>query len=243
MISRNRFFQGVILVVLISFISSGCSVTIQKGRRSDIEKIESLMSEIKMLNTKLDSLEETKSEEVSELEKAKRLLEQRLKKEIGDRDVRLEMAARGLTIVFLTEILFDSGKAELKEEAFPALDKVAKVLKENLPGRRIGVEGHTDNEPIKYSGWKSNWELSVARAAGVLHYLVDQRSLDPTRMSITGYGEYRPVTSNDTPEGRKENRRVEIVILPKNIEKIQADIDKISERKREIQKRLKKYKK
>ncbi|MFH1782408.1 MAG: OmpA family protein, partial [Candidatus Omnitrophota bacterium] len=107
----------------------------------------------------------------------------------------------------------------------------------------IGIEGHTDNEPIKYSGWKSNWELSTARATSVLHYIVDERGIAPERVSATGHGEFKPVSSNDTEDGKRQNRRVEIVVLPKNIEKIQADMQKIVERKREIEKRLEKYKK
>jgi chemotaxis protein MotB len=95
------------------------------------------------------------------------------------------------------------------------LDKVAAVLTTTVSDLNIGIEGHTDNVPIKYSGWKSNWELSTARALSVLHYLEDSKNIDPKRLSATGYGEFQPVTVNDTPEGRQKNRRVEIVILPK----------------------------
>jgi chemotaxis protein MotB len=88
-------------------------------------------------------------------------------------------------------------------------------LAENVPENDIGIEGHTDNEPIRYSGWKSNWELSTARALSVLHYLIDKKGISPLRVSAIGYGEYRPVASNVDKEGRRLNRRVEIVILPK----------------------------
>jgi chemotaxis protein MotB len=111
--------------------------------------------------------------------------------------------------------LYDSGKAKLRSEAYPILDKVARILTENVPEHNIGIEGHTDNEPIKYSGWKSNWELSTGRALSVLHYLVDEKGISPHRVSAIGYGEYRPVASNETKEGRQMNRRVEIVILPR----------------------------
>ena len=76
------------------------------------------------------------------------------------------------------------------------------------------IEGHTDNQPIKRSGWKSNWELSTARALSVLHYLSEKSVAEP-RLAATGYGEYKPVATNDAREGRQKNRRVEIVILPK----------------------------
>jgi len=243
MMYKKGLFCSVLCVILITLVSSGCSITIQKGRRSDMEKIESLSFEIETLNSRLMELNQAKEQEVSELDKAKRLLEKRLKKEIGDKEVRLEMAERGLAIIFLAEILFDSGKAEIKEKGFKVLDKVAKVLRGSIGGRDIGIEGHTDNEPIKYSGWKSNWELSTARATSVLHYLVESKTISPEKVSATGYGRHRSVASNDTPEGRRQNRRVEIVILPKNIEKIQADMDKLAERKKRIERRLKRYKK
>ncbi|MFC1621665.1 flagellar motor protein MotB [Candidatus Omnitrophota bacterium] len=236
-------FLSVLFVTLLCVAISGCSVTIQKGRRSDIEKIESLEYEIEALNARLAQLQQAKDNEISELGNAKELLEKQLKREIGDKEVRLEMAEKGLAIIFLSEVLFDSGKTDIKEEANSSLDKVAKVLKENLPGREIGIGGHTDNEPIKHSGWKSNWELSTARATSVLHYLVDERGVVPEMVSATGHGKYKPTVSNDTPEGRRQNRRVEILVLPNNMEKIQADMDKIAERKRKIQRRLKKYKK
>jgi chemotaxis protein MotB len=124
------------------------------------------------------------------------------------------MMEKGLVITFVADVLFDSGKAKIKSEAYPILDKVAVVLKKNVPQLNVGIEGHTDNQPIKFSGWKSNWELSTARALSVLHYLVDQKGIIPERLSAMGYGEYSPVASNDTKEGRQMNRRVEVVILP-----------------------------
>ena len=73
--------------------------------------------------------------------------------------------------------------------------------------------------------------------------MVDEKNTDPKKISATGYGEYRPVSSNDNVQGRRQNRRVEVVVLPKNIEKIQTDIDNIEKRKKEIERRLQKYKK
>ena len=185
-----------VMIIFLSFLLAGCTVIFQKGRRSDIEKIDSL------------------SKQLEELENAKRLLEERLSQEIGNDEVRLQMQDKGLVITFVADILFDSGKAKIREEANPILDKVAKVLNENVPQFNIGIEGHTDNEPIKHSGWKSNWELSTARALSVLHYLVEQENIVPERISAIGYGEYKPVASNDTKEGMRLNRRVEIVVLP-----------------------------
>lgn len=192
-----RNFVLIAVILIVSFSLLGCTIIFQKGRRSDVEKIDALTSK------------------VSELDQAKRLLEERLKQEIADKQVKIQMLEKGLVITFVSEVLFDSGKAKIKSEAFDSLDKVARVLSETVPDLDVGIEGHTDNVPIKVSGWKSNWELSSARAMSVLHYLVDKKGIAGDRVAAIGYGEYRPVASNDTPEGRKQNRRVEIVILPK----------------------------
>jgi chemotaxis protein MotB len=190
-------FLKTALIFLVSFTLTGCTVIFQKGRRSDVEKIQQL------------------SQQVDELSQAQKTLEERLAQEIQDKQVKLEMAEKGLVITVVGDLLFDSGKAKIRPEAQPVLDKVARVLNENVPDFNVGIEGHTDNVPIKLSGWKTNWELSSARALSVLHYLVNEKGIDPGRLSAIGYGEYRPVTSNDTKSGRQQNRRVEIVIIPK----------------------------
>jgi chemotaxis protein MotB len=206
-----------ILVIFLALSLCGCTIILQKRHRSDVEKIDEL-------STELDRIKLLKEKEIERLNEAKKILEEKLKREIADKQVRLEMAGRGLVITLVAEVLFDSGKARIRPEAYSILDKVASVLSEELPGREIGIEGHTDNEPIKYSGWKSNWELSTARATSALHYLVDKRGLSPDDVSAIGYGEYRPIASNDTPEGRQLNRRVEIVILPK-IAKVRPELE------------------
>lgn len=196
----RRMVQLISLVTIVSFLSFGligCTLIFQKGRRSDMEKITQLKSEL------------------SEMERAKAELEDKLKKEIGNKEVKIEMLERGLVITFVSEVLFDSGKAKLRGDALEKINKVSSVLNTTVRDLNVGVEGHTDNVPIKYSHWTSNWELSSARAMSVLHYLVDSQDVAPQRLSATGYGEYHPVASNDTAEGRQKNRRVEIVILPK----------------------------
>ena len=188
---------SLLLVVFISVALSGCTLIFQKGRRSDVEKISHLKSQL------------------TDLERAKAELESRLSSEIGDKEVQVDMLEKGLVITFMSEVLFASGKADLRADSLNKLNKVASVLKTTVSDLNIGIEGHTDNVPIKHSGWKSNWELSTARALSVLHHLEDKEGIDPKRLSATGYGEFRPVVSNATKEGKQKNRRVEIVILPK----------------------------
>lgn len=186
-----------IFVVALAFSLTGCTVIFQKGRRTDVEKIAQLKSEL------------------SELERAKQELEDRLRREIEGKEAKVEMTDRGLVVTFVSEVLFDSGKAKLRDDSLAKLDKVSGVLNTTVRDLNVGIEGHTDNVPIKYSGWKSNWELSSARAMSVLHYMIESTDMDPARLSGTGYGEYRPIASNDDATGRQKNRRVEIVILPK----------------------------
>ncbi|MFH1504011.1 MAG: OmpA family protein [Candidatus Omnitrophota bacterium] len=196
---RNLF----LLLIIFVFFINGCAVVLQKGRRSDIEKIQSLENELQTFKN------------------AKDILTQQLSQEIKDKQVRLEMAQKGLVITFVAEVLYDSGKADLKEQSLPVLNKVVKILKEEVPGNNIMVEGHTDNEPIKYSRWKTNWELSTQRALSVLYHL-ESGGVNPLRLSAAGYGQYKPVASNDTIEGRQFNRRVEVVILPKIVKKMET---------------------
>jgi len=194
--SNKVILMNISLALVFVLGLSGCTVILQKGRRTDIEKISKLKNDM------------------SELERAKNELEKRLQDEINNKQVKVEMQDKGLVITFVSEVLFDSGKAKLRKDSFSKLDKVASVLNTTVADLNVGVEGHTDNKPIKRSGWKSNWELSTARALSVLHYLSDKSVAEP-RLAAIGYGEYKPVSSNDTKEGRQANRRVEIVILPK----------------------------
>ncbi len=163
----------------------------------------------------LDRLAEQKEEESNELLQAERELAESLKKELGQARAKLQMTERGLVLTLLDEIFFDSGKAVIKEEGLQTLDKVAQVLRDTVPDSPVAVEGHTDNDPIKYSSWLSNWELSSGRAMAVLHHFAEQRGIAPERLRAVAMGEFHPVASNDTAEGRRQNRRVEIVILPK----------------------------
>jgi len=170
----------------------------------------------------VSQLEQEKNREISELERAKIELEESLKKEIGEYQAKLQMTERGLVITFLSEVFFDSGKDVVKEDGKSALQKVAKVLNKDVPDSDVAIEGHTDDQPIKFSGWKSNWELSSARALAVLHYIIDECKVTPQRLSANGYGEQRPVAPNNSQENMQKNRRVEIVILPSTISKVKS---------------------
>lgn len=131
-------------------------------------------------------------------------------------DVRQD--ERGIILSLKDNILFESGKAEIKDSSAEILNMVASIVKKTP--HKVLIEGHTDNLPIRNSLFPSNWELSTARAASVLNYLIKNYNLPPDRFAISGYAEYKPVASNETPQGRAKNRRVDIVFLNVNKEEV-----------------------
>lgn len=132
--------------------------------------------------------------------------------------VVVEETYRGETVEELAaDLFFESGSAALTEQGRLRLDGVATRLKRDFAGRRVRVEGHSDNQPIGPSLrtiFPTNWELSSARATAVVRYLQDTHSLDPTRLEAVGMSAYYPAADNATPEGRAQNRRVRIAVLP-----------------------------
>ena len=125
--------------------------------------------------------------------------------------VGMAQERRGLVISLTEAGFFDPGHAELMESSHVVLDAIADSLL-STPNR-LRIEGHTDTRPIHTAQFPSNWELSTARAIYILSYFRKHFEFDPAKVSIAGYGEYRPIAPNDTPEGRAKNRRVDIVIL------------------------------
>ena len=122
-----------------------------------------------------------------------------------------------IVLVMPTDVLFDPGKTEIKEEGEAALREIAKALR-TVRGRRFQVMGHTDSTPIRKEEFPSNWELSCARALVVVHYLIKQ-GVRANTLSAAGYGQTDPVAGNGTGSGRARNRRIEIALLP-NIEEL-----------------------
>lgn len=117
----------------------------------------------------------------------------------------------GVVLQLNNSILFDSGESVLKAECYEVLDVVSTIIPEL--NNEVMVKGHTDNRPIKSNKYQSNWELSTARALAVVRYFIDNKGLEPTRFSATGYGEYRPLIENSSEENMEINRRVEVLIV------------------------------
>jgi chemotaxis protein MotB len=135
--------------------------------------------------------------------------------------VTLNKEDRGLKLSFQGRVLFDLGKADLKPEVIEVLNDIAEMIRE-WPNH-VRVEGHTDDLPIGNAIFPSNWELSVARAVRVLRFLVDEKKIDPKRISAVGYGEYRPILPNDSTENRAKNRRVDLVILRLSLQEVEPE--------------------
>lgn len=142
-------------------------------------------------------------------------LEQALQHEISMHAVALHREIEGLVISLREFGFFDSGSAIMKPSAMPALDRIASILA--LRTCRLRIEGHTDNVPIHTVQMASNWELSTARSTELVRLLIVRYRFAPERLSAAGYAEYHPIASNYTPQGRAQNRRVDVVILREHI--------------------------
>ena len=150
------------------------------------------------------------------LDDTKMTIQTSLKDQIAAQEVEVIEAENKLKVIFVDKILFDSGSAEIN----PKGKKLLRVLSKSLKGNKnqnIVIEGHTDNVSLTASLMKrfpSNWELSTARASAVARFLQEEGGIDPHWLSARGYSFYRPVAPNDTPDGRRQNRRIEIVLGP-----------------------------
>jgi chemotaxis protein MotB len=140
-----------------------------------------------------------------------------LKKDIADKNVWLSFTERGLDVTVSSEKLFVSGSSDLSDEGKAFLDQFEAALDESFLYNYIFIECHTDNQSLAIFEWKSDWDFSFARALNVLRYFTESKKMNPLRFSAAGFGRYRPRDTNDTKEGRRLNRRVEIIIAPEQL--------------------------
>lgn len=169
-----------------------------------------------MLRESIALFKKTKEEEVQTVSRTYEDLLNEMKGEIEQGQIAITELKGKLTVDVVDKILFDSGRAEVKPEGLDVLKRVVEILK-TVTDKIIRVEGHTDNVPIAGTlakRYPTNWELSAARAINVTRYL-EKEGLDPALLSAAAFGEYQPVADNETPEGRAKNRRIAIILLPK----------------------------
>lgn len=163
---------------------------------------------------KKKSVIELQEKVIQLLDDTKKTIETSLKDQIAAQEVEVVEEADKLRVIFVDKILFDSGSVEINARGRELLLVMADALK-NSQDQEILVEGHTDNVPLSAvlkKRFPSNWELSTARAAAVVRFLQEEAGIKPERLSVRGYSYYRPVASNTTEEGRRQNRRIEIIL-------------------------------
>jgi chemotaxis protein MotB len=194
------------------------SAELEASLASSKGELEKERQRARELQGKVEELSKTKSS----LESAKAELEKKsseyermanaLKGQIDAGRIELTELRGKMTVKMKDKILFSSGSATIGKEGKEALRSVAEVLR-GVQGKVIRVEGHTDNQPLGRGTFKTNWDLSAARALAVVLFL-QESGVDPTKLAGAGYGEFQPISPNDTPEGRSLNRRIEIVLAP-----------------------------
>lgn len=205
------------------------ATAINQGLRSELEKsgkdVDALLTDRGALTKSLTDararLEELRRAQASAEARAHLFheLALKLKRMIDAGDLQILLREGRMVLVLPNDVLFDSGKKQLKPAGRAALQQIASVLK-TISGRKFQVSGHTDNEPIRFSPYSSNWELSTARALEVVALLVES-GIRPEALSAAGYGEFDPIAANDSAPSRARNRRTEITLQP-NIDDLVA---------------------
>lgn len=209
----DQYKMQKLKMALDSIFSGGSGMMSSESEMETIQILDEVQEE-NSENPSQTDLEERRDEAIAEditLNKYKEKLDNYFQ-EVGlANHVTSTVQEVGLRVTIQDIALFDSGRAELRPEVLPVLKNLSVIL-EGL-NKYVQISGHTDNLPIRTSEYPSNWELSVARAMDVMKYLLGNPKLKPELYSVVGYGEYRPVSSNDTAEGRAANRRVELLIV------------------------------
>jgi len=221
----KRFFCFAV-IFLVALSVSGCCGKLKKANLNLTNEVAQLQQDKDSCNKALTAATNdlaakakeihTKEVQVKQQSAAFAQMQEAMKAELASKEVTLKELEGKLTLTMVEAILFDSGKADVKKEGKQALKKVAGVLKE-VKDQDIIIAGYTDNVKISAAlakKYPTNWELSAARAISVVK-LLQADGVNPELLSAAGFSEYRPVADNKTPEGRAENRRMEIILMPK----------------------------
>jgi chemotaxis protein MotB len=224
----KHVFPGMVAVLLLSLLA-GCAELKQlrvenADQKEQIARLtkdgDACQTALKESRTQLLQVKgdlTVKDAMLKEQKQASVRIQDEMQEKLDSQQEEFETLKGSLTLTLVESILFDPGKAEVKKEGMEVLQKVAQTLKD-VQGKEILVAGYTDNARIRGKlarTFPSNWELSSARAITVMRYLESQ-GIDPKIMSAVGYGEYRPVADNGTPEGRAKNRRMEIILMSRH---------------------------
>jgi chemotaxis protein MotB len=215
----------VAAVVLSGCVSKGDYQKLEAERNQQIEALKKQSAELEQqqagLRKQVDELEQQKAQLLTASQETQAQYDSlvgSLTEEVKKGDLQVKQYKDMLTVNVAEQMFFDSGQATLKESGKAVLKKVGKALK-GYDNKIIRVVGHTDNVPIAkvlQKAFPSNWELSVARATTVVRYLQDE-GIPPERMIASGRAEYAPIAPNNSPESRKKNRRIEIMLIDQNL--------------------------
>ena len=192
-----------------------------QDKHSDLEnEKQNLVQTSRDLNLKLQkekAVVKEKTKVISTLEETKNKIEEGLKEQIANQQVKIEDIEGKLKLTFIDKILFNSGSTKINKKGKEILLSFTESIREDRD-HNILAEGHTDNVSVGSalkSKFPSNWELSTARASAVVRYLQEDGGIEPERLSAIGYSYFKPVASNDDEEGRSQNRRIEIILTRK----------------------------
>jgi chemotaxis protein MotB len=199
------------------FQTSNTKVPLNEDDAMPFEKVQVVENVTKdndlsrIVNPMKGVLSSVSTSESQSLQDAQEAIKKALDPEIQRHEVAMSMRREGLVVSLREMGFFDSGSAAIRPSSLDAITRLAAVLKQRPENLR--VEGHTDNVPIHTARFSTNWDLSTARAIDLIQLLITKYGFPPSHLSVAGYGEFHPVASNATPDGRAQNRRLDVVIL------------------------------
>jgi chemotaxis protein MotB len=207
--------EGAVAALLAAWLLAGCGATSTAQTEENREQLKRLRRQARELHTRID-ITSRRARALAERARALTSAMDGLSKTLTTAGITVTPRGAAVVVTMACRVLFGAGEVELKPEARDELKQIATLLVERFPERPVAIEGHSDaSPPQKIAGaYPTNWELSSARALTVLRCLVEQGGLPPDRVHAVAYADTRPIAGNNTKEGRAENRRVEIVVMP-----------------------------
>ena len=211
MVKKVGLMRGICLLGMFGMFAVGTGCGGLKQLRVENQQLSQSLASLQQENANLPATASRYESELNRLENSRRDFESKL----AGTGAITKIKDGSVSIVLPDSILFDPGQTKLRDQSKATLKKIAGILKTDIANEMVRIEGHTDSDPIQKQKDKypSNWELSTARANSVLHYLVDECSISPSRIYIAGFGQFQPISDNKTKTGKAQNRRVEFVII------------------------------
>jgi len=236
---KKILFMSLITLLVLSFFMSGCISNkifqqLVKENRKILREKQDLLGDLILAQKRVAELEieiteltmmggdlkTQREQELAAVTKTYNDLIKDLKEEVRTGKIEIEQIRGSLTLSVAEEIFFDTGKTDIKPEGQEVLRRIGIIL-QDIPEKNIRIEGHTDNVPIVSSlrkQYPTNWELGAARAVNVVRFFQNKTGIDPLRLSAVSYGQYRPIAPNKTKTGRAKNRRVEIILIDRDLD-------------------------